>query len=194
MEGVGALGRRGGPAEDEVVDVVPDKSDAPHVHHPLEGVGDGGKNLRGLPKAKGEHRVHVDGILPLNAQQGAVLGMNWDDPIRCLNVQLRDEGPGAQSGRYSGNLVNGDVAQGTEERVDTVVHALTFGRGKVSYEPPSSRGVAFGNDTKLVHMHVWGRSAGERAEEATEGDFLGDVVCHDLWVCPCRWAVAHCSV
>ncbi len=126
IKGISALCSRRGTTENKVVNVVPDKPHRPPPNDPFESIGDGRKNLGGGAEAERKHCVDVDGILPLNAQEEAVLWVDRDDAIGGFDVHLCDQISGVQSRGQRRDFIHGDVLERAQEWVDAIIHAVTL--------------------------------------------------------------------
>ncbi len=90
IKGISALCSRRGTTENKIVNVVPDEPHHPPPNDPFESIGDGRKDFGGGAQAERKHCVDVDGVLPLNAQEEAVLWVDRDnaDSMSIFAIRL----------------------------------------------------------------------------------------------------------
>lgn len=82
--------------------------------------------------------VNIYFALPLYGLKWVIVRMNWDQPIRRLNIDFGQEGACDKLGSNGSYVIYCGVGERAEVSVNIIINTFPVREGKVSYELPFS--------------------------------------------------------
>ena len=122
------------------------------LEDPVPALGKLVKDKRGRAETKRKSQVDVEALAPGHAQEGPIVWVDGDQPVRVANVQFGEKSAAALVYYEIDGIVNARVRQRKLVTGDAVVDTLAGRMRQVDDQTPSARAASFGNNAEATDV------------------------------------------